>query len=398
MFKLKPIYLDYAATTPVDSRVIKAMSPYYSDVFGNSGSVHSFGQKAVVAVDTARAQIATFLGCTPYEVIFTSGATEADNLAITGSVFSSNKVKPHIITTAIEHEAVLAPCRKLEEEGRAYVTYLKPNSHGIINVDAVRATVTDETVLVSVMYVNNETGSVQPIKHIGKMLMHLNKEREEKGLSRVLLHTDAVQAVNFYDCHVDHLYVDLLSISGHKIYGPKGIGVLYIRNGTSLSPQIVGGGQQHGLRSGTIPVPLAVGIGKAISLILEVPWKKRVEKIHKLKKLFIEELKRKIPEAKVHGDESTTSPAYINVYIPNTDGIALITALDMAGIASSLGATCSTGALKPSHVLKAMNLPEEEIKNSLRFSLGRNIKMSEVRETVKRIKNVIQKMKDNKVK
>lgn len=399
MFKRSPIYLDYAATTPVAPSVAKAMKPYLTSVFGNSGSVHSFGQKAVVAVDAAREQIATFLACTPYEVIFTSGATEANNLAVFGSVEASAVKKPHIITTAIEHEAVLAPCRALEkprlpggQERKATVTYLQPNSHGVIDIDTVRAAVTDDTVLVSIMYVNNETGAVQPIKHIGKMLMRLNKEREEKKLPRVLFHTDAVQAANFYDLQVDHTYVDLLSLSGHKIYGPKGIGVLYVREHTPLSPQTFGGGQQHGLRSGTVPVPLAVGMGHAVSLISNVPWEKRAEKFTKLRSVFIEELLKHIPIATVHGDITTTSPAFVNVYIPNVDGIALMTALDLAGVAVSLGAACSTGALKESHVLKAMHLPAAEIKNSLRFSFGRATSVKDVKTSIKRLHTIVEQL------
>lgn len=407
MFKQKPIYLDYAATTPMDARVAKAMTPYYTDVFGNAGSVHSFGQRAVSAVDTARAQIAEFLQCTTHEVIFTSGATEADNLAILGVVGASQEhenIKTlkqektyHIVTTEIEHEAVLAPCRRLEAEGKARlsggqasVTYVKPNTHGIVEVDAIRATITNDTVLVSVMYVNNETGAIQPIKHIGKMLKRLNEERAEKELPRVYFHVDAVQAANFYDCQVDHLHVDLLSLSGHKIYGPKGVGVLYVRKDTPLSPQIMGGGQQHGLRSGTIPVPLAVGMGTATSLITAIPWQERAVHAEKLKAVCVAEINKNIPNAKIHGDDATTSPAWVNVYIPNVDGIALITALDMAGIAVSLGAACSTGALKPSHVLQAMNLPEAEIKNSLRITFGRMTSEKEVRTAIRLLNSKIQ--------
>ena len=255
------IYLDYAATTPVDREALKVMMPYFSEKFGNASSTHSFGQEAIAAVDKARETIAQCFNCDFSEIIFTGSATEANNLAILGIV--KNVQKFHIISTKIEHESVLEPLKELEKSGHE-ITYLTVDKTGLIKIADLEKAIKDNTILISVIYANNEIGTIQPIKEIGKLLEKINKKRKEGGLSKIYLHTDAVQAINYLECRPDWLKIDLLTFSGHKIYGPKGIGGLYIRKNSPLSPIIFGGGQEFGLRSGTENVASIVGLAKAV--------------------------------------------------------------------------------------------------------------------------------------
>lgn len=387
----KRIYLDYAATTPVDPEVVKAMRPYWVRRFGNPGSLHSFGREAQAAVDESRAKIAAFLGCQPREVIFTGSATEANNLAIRG-VIRNWKLEnrnltalPHIITTAIEHESVLETCRDLEKTGQAKVTYVPVDRQGYVKLDAFRAALRAETVLVSVMYANNEIGTIQPIAKIAEVIR--NWKLEIKNSYYPLFHTDAAQATQFLEMDVGHLGVDLMTISAHKIYGPKGIGALYARHrGRFLSPVVTGGGQEYGLRSGTENTPYIVGFAKAIELVKA----NRVQYGRKIKSLR-DELWRGImrfaPEAVVNSPDNAL-PNLLNVSFRGASGEELLLKLDRSGIAVSTGSACSSRALKPSHVLGALGLPEELIAGTIRFSLGRPTTHQEIISVIQTLKKI----------
>ena len=265
---MKKIYLDYAASTPVDEEVLDEIMPYFSQKFGNPSSIHSFGQEALEAVNKARQQVADFLNCNSSEIIFTSGATESNNMTIKGIVKASDIKNPHLITSVIEHHCVLNSCKAVEKEGTE-VTYLRVNKDGLVDLEDIEKAIKKNTILISIMYANNEVGTIEPIAEIGKLLKKINLEREKNKLPKVYFQTDAVQAINYLDCNVDNLGVDLLSLSGHKIYGPKGVGVLYIRQGTKIKKLQQGGEQESNLRAGTHNVPGIVGLGKAISLIPE---------------------------------------------------------------------------------------------------------------------------------
>lgn len=266
----KKVYLDYAATTPIDPGVLKAMFPYLKEEYGNPSSIYSLGERAEMAIEKARKNVADFLKCQPDEITFTGSATEANNLAIKGLIKtvrnSQPTLTPHIITTMIEHHAVLEPFKALEKEG-IETTYLPVNKNGVINISDLARAIKDNTVLVSIMYANNETGSIQPIAQTGKLIKHINNLKEKSGNLKTYFHTDAVQAINYLDCDINRLGVDFLTLSAHKIYGPKGVGALYIRKGAQISPEIYGGGQESGLRSGTENVAGIVGLGTAISKI-----------------------------------------------------------------------------------------------------------------------------------
>jgi len=385
--KIKKIYLDHAATTPTDKRVLDAMLPYFSDKFGNAMSLHSFGRDAEEAVDEAREIVANFLQAKSSEIIFLSGATEANNLAIRGvvkSFWSKHKKKPHIITTAFEHHCVLEACEALENEGLAEITYLKPNKEGIVKPEDIEKAIKDNTVLISVMYVNNEIGTVQPIQAIGKLIKNINSQISNRK-SQILFHTDATQAVNYFDCDVKKLNLDLLSFSGHKIYGPKGIGVLYVKKMIPIRRILDGGEQEGRLRPGTHNVPGIVGLAKAISLIN----KKDYQKIQKLRDYLIKKVLREIPETKLNGSKKMRSPNNANFSFANVEGESLLLSLDMEGIACSTGSACSSGTLWPSHVLLAIGKKAEEAHGSLRVTLGKDTSKKEIDIFVSKLKKII---------
>ncbi len=370
---MKPIYLDYAATTPVDPKVLKEMLPYLKEECGNPSSIHNFGQKAQMAVDKARERVAGFLSCSPSEIVFTGSATEANNLAIFG-------ISPsHIITTKIEHHAVFEPCEALEKEG-VEVTYLPVGKEGIVKVSDVEKAIKENTVLVSVMYANNEIGSIQPIAEIGKLLKN----------SKILFHTDAVQAVNYLDCDVQKLGVDLLTLSAHKIYGPKGIGALYIKKGTSIRPLIYGGNQEHGMRSGTENVAGIVGLGTAISQIPNIP---NIPKTQELRDKLIDSILEKIPNSKLNGSREYRLANNVNVTFEGAEGESMVIALDQEGIAASTGSACSTRSLEPSHVLLALGLTPEQAHGSLRLTLGRYTTKQEIDYVLKILPEVIKRLR-----
>lgn len=389
---MKKIYLDYAATTPVDREVMKAMRPYFSQKFGNPMSIHSFGQEAFLALDKSRREVADFLGCSGSEVIFTSGATESNNSVIKGVLRhhylrSGQKFKPHIITTQFEHHCLLNACKTAEREGLAEITFLPVYKDGVVKLNDVKKAIKKNTILVSVMYVNNEIGTVQPIAEIGKIIKTHNIENKTK----ILFHTDATQAVNYFDCNVNKLNADLLSLSGHKIYGPKGVGALYVHKGTPIMQIMDGGEQEFGRRAGTHNVPGIVGLGRALEEIKN--QKSKIKIIVSLRDYLISRVLKEIPDSYLNGSKEKRSPNNINFRFDNVEGESLVLALDQNGIAASTGSACSTGALEPSHVLLALGLDPEQAHGSLRITIGKYTTKKEIDYTLAALKKVIKKLR-----
>ena len=364
------IYLDNAATTRMDEAVFEAMKPFFCEKFGNASSAHQFGREARGAVEKAREQVANFLGCEPREVIFTSCATESNNLAIKGVVRKIKQKgfdgKPHIITSAIEHHCVLHACEALEKDGLAEITYLPVNKEGLVEAKEVEKAIKENTALISIMYANNEIGSVQPIEEIGKSIRSKNKENSK---NKIYFHIDAVQAVNYLDCNVDRLGVDLLSLSAHKFYGPKGVGALYIRKGTPIARIQDGGEQEFKLRSGTYNTPGIVGLGKAISLADF--QSEETKKIRNLKDRLVANILKNVPNCRLNGSVEKRLPNNANFSFPGAEGEAILLSLDMEGIAVSTGSACASENLNPSHVLTALGLGPEDSHSSIRFTLGK---------------------------
>src|SRR6266481_5020985 len=351
------VYLDHNATTPVEPDVLQAMLPYLSGEFGNAASIHTFGQRARAAVETAREQVAGLIGARPQEIVFTSGGTEADNHAIFGvaqaligvsGAAGNAPVHKHIITTSIEHEAVLNTCQALEKRGLE-VSYLPVDRDGLVSLDQMRRAIRKETVLITVMQANNELGTVQPLAEIGRIAAE----------SDVYFHTDAVQSAGKLPIDVNALRLDLLSISGHKFYGPKGVGALYIRSGTRLRQLLYGGHHQRGFRPGTENVVGIVGLGKAAelaSLFLE----KDAARVVRLRDTLEQGILARVPDSHVNSANVPRTPNTTNILFPGLEGEALVIALDLKGLACSTGAACSSGAVEPSHVLTAIGLPASE--------------------------------------
>jgi len=383
----KKIYLDYAASTPLDPQV-KSVFIKTLEIFGNPNSLHSFGQEATAVIDEARLKIAGFFGTKPEEIIFTASATESNNLALRGIVKfcrqKSNLETLHIVSSQIEHDSVLNTLRDLEKEGVA-VTYLPPSRDGRLRVQDVSSFLKRETVLVSIMTVNNETGVIQPIEDIGRVVR--NYRRINNSIFP-LLHTDAVCAIPYLDCQLDHLGVDLLTFSGHKIYAPKGVAGLVLKRGTPLEPIIAGGGQEGDRRSGTENTAGIAALAQAIGLIKENK-KEESNRLEKLRKKFIEGITENWPKAVLNSGANKTSPHIINFRFPNQKSDELLVQLDLAGVSISVGSACSSRALNPSHVLMAMGLTDEEVRSSLRFSLGRFTTEKEIDEVLKILKKII---------
>lgn len=357
---MKQVYLDNNATTKTREEVLEAMLPFYKDIYGNASSVHQFGRQARTAIDEARAKVAVLLGAASVEeIIFTSGGTESDNYAIKGAAHALKKKGNHIITSAIEHQAVLNTCKFLEKEG-CKVTYLGVDKYGLVNPDELKKAITDETILITIMYANNEIGTVEPI-------VELSNIAKEKG---VYFHTDAVQAVGKLPFSVKNMNIDLLSMSSHKIYGPKGMGVLYIKKGTKITPQMHGGHHEMGKRPGTENVPGIVGLGRAAELA-----KKEIAEEGKIKDLrdyLYKGITSKIEDVKLNGHPEKRLPNTLNVSFTYLEGESIILNLDMEGIAASTGSACTSGTLEPSHVLAAMGVDAVNTQGSVRFSLGRD--------------------------
>jgi len=392
----KPIYLDHSAATPVDKAVLKVMLPYFSQTYGNPSSLHSFGQTASAAVNKAREQSAEFLNCQAGEIIFTSGATEADNLAIFGVVGalsqSSQGKRLHVITSAIEHSAVLEPFCQLESQG-IEVTYLPVEKNGIVNLETFKKAVKDNTVFISIMYVNSEIGSIQPIREIGKIIEKINRARvKENNRNKIYFHTDAAQALNFLNCDVKYLHVDLLSLSGHKIYGPKGVGALLAKAGTPINGVQLGGHHEKNLRSGTLNVPGIVGLGEAVK-ICATNREKNNKKILKLRNRFIAGVKRFIPKVIINTDIKNSTPSHANISFVGAEGESILIALDLEGIAVSTGSACASASLKVSPVLKAMGIKDEIAHSTIRFTFGKNNTELEIEAVLKILPPLIKKLR-----
>ena len=376
----KKIYLDNASTTPVDEKVMEAMKPFFEEKFGNPSSLHSFGQEARVAIDESREKIADYLNCDPKEVIFTGSATEANNIMIKGVIEADDN--PHVITTSIEHDAVL---ETVKESGADY-TVLDVDKDGFIDLEDLKEAINEKTVLVTVMYANNEIGTIQPIKDIADLIRKINEKRDK----RIYLHTDAAQAAGYLNCDVDELGVDGLTISGHKIYGPKGIGVLFKKRNVKVEPIIFGGGQEDGIRSGTYNTPLIVGMGKAVQLL---NTEKRKEETKELRDYLVEEV-LKIEGASLNGPKEDRLPNNANFSFEGVEGESIVMILDQKGIATSTGSACSSKSLKASHVLRAIGLGDLEAHSSLRVSVGRKTTREDVDRFLKVLPDVIERLRE----
>lgn len=385
MKKQNKIYFDNAATTSVDREVLKAMIPYFNLEFGNASSIHTFGQKAEAGVLNAKYIISKFLNCKPNEIIFTSGATESNNTVLQG-VF--NDFKGHLITTMFEHPCVLETAKYLSRRG-VEVTFIAPEKNGIIDPKKVFGAIKDNTRLISVMYANNEVGTVSRIAHIGKKLEEINQKRDNK----ILFHSYAVQACYFRDMDVKKLRIDFLSISSHKIYGPKGIGAFFMREHTKLSPLMHGGHQEYGTRSGTYNVPAIVGFGRAIELISKKDHKLIVEKMKKIRDFIINEA-LKIKDVSLNGDDEQRLENNVNLLFKNVEGESLLLKLDLSGIACSTGSACASGSLSASHVLLSMGIKPENAHGSLRVSLGKYNTMEEAKKFIIVLKKAVSQLRD----
>jgi len=377
------VYLDHNATTGVAPEVLEVMLPYLSGEYGNAASIHTFGQKARGAVETAREQVAALIGARAQEIVFTSGGTEADNHAIFGVVAATSLAsRPHVITSSIEHEAVLNSCQALEKQG-VDVTYLAVDREGRIQPEEVRQALRKETVLITIMHANNELGTVQPLEEVGRIADEAD----------VCFHTDAVQSACKLSIDVNALGVDLLTLSGHKFYAPKGIGALYIRGGTRLRQFLYGGHHQRGFRPGTENVPGIVGLGKAAELARQ-SLAEDATRISALRDRLEQGIAVRVPHARVNAAHAPRTPNTANITFHGIEGEALVIALDLKGLACSTGAACSSGSVEPSHVLTAIGLPPEEARSSLRFSLGRHTTAADIDFALQIVPATVNQLRD----
>jgi cysteine desulfurase len=370
------IYLDYSATTPLAPEVFEAMRPFFIQHFGNASSIHGFGREAKVALDAAHEKIAAVLGAQPQEIAFTSGGTEAANMAILGMAKTFAEPR-HIVTSRIEHPCVLNPCHELEKNGWQ-VTYVEPDATGLISVNAVAAALRSDTVLISIMHANNEVGTINPIAELAELA----------EARKILFHTDAVQTFGKLPIDVRKLPVSLLSLSGHKFYGPKGVGALYVRRGVKLQPLVFGGHQERERRAGTENVAGIVGLGKAAALAL-ADQTADAERLRALTENFWKRIQEIFPKAKMNGNAESRLPAVLNLSFPGFESTALLMSLDLQGIAVSNGSACSSGSVEISHVLRAMKLPKERAMSALRFSFGKYTTAAEVETTLQALTKIL---------
>lgn len=379
---MKRVYFDHSATTRVLPEVFDAMKPFFLEKFGNSSSIHSFGREAKVALEDSRKHVANLLNADPAEIIFTSGGTESDNLAVKGLAMYKGKMKGHIITTKVEHHAILEPCEFLRRFGFE-VTYIPVNSEGLVDPAEIERTIKNETVLISVMMANNEIGTIQPIREIGRIAQSRS----------IPFHTDAVQAIGKLPIDVKADNIDLLSLSAHKFHGPKGVGVLYVKKGTKIEPIIQGGGQERGLRSSTVNVAGAVGLGKAAEMAKRdlVPT---AEKMKRLRDKMIKAVPEMVPKSYVNGHKTKRLVNNASFRFDFIEGEGLILQLDFKGIAASTGSACSTGSLEPSHVLLALGLTHQQAHGSLRITLGRENTEEEVDYLLGVLPGVVSKLRE----
>jgi cysteine desulfurase len=379
---MRPVYLDYNATTPVAPEVLAAMLPYFREELGNANSIHTFGQHARGGVEQARERVAALLGALPSEIAFTSGGTESNNHAIFGVVGGASGDRKHVITSAIEHNAVLDPVRELERRGVS-ATFLPVDREGLVDPEEVRRAIRAETVLITLMLANNEIGTLEPIEEIGRIAAQTG----------IVLHTDAVQAVGKVPVDVRQLGVNLLSLSAHKLYGPKGVGALYIRKGTRLEPLMYGGHHERDRRPGTENVAGIVGLGRAAELA-SARLGHDGERLAAMRDRLEKGLLERVLHASVNGRSAPRTPNTTNVTVPFVEGEAMVIALDLKGIACSTGAACSSGAVEPSHVLTAIGLSREDARATLRFSLGHETTQEEIDYALETIPPVIERLRE----
>ncbi len=382
----RAVYLDHASTTPTRPEVLEAMLPYFSRHFGNPSSIHGVGQEARKALDEARDTVARVLECRASEVVFTSGGTESDNTALKGVAFALRHTGNHIVTSTIEHHAVLHTCQQLEQQGYE-VTYVPVDRDGFVDPDQVARAVTDRTILVSVMCANNEIGTIEPVQEIARLV----RERA-KGLGRtVVIHTDAVQAAGAVDVSPNTLGVDMLSLSGHKLYGPKGVGVLYIRRSTPFAPLLMGGGQERERRSGTENIPGIVGTAAALRLAVE-EMELTTAHTRRLRDQLIAGIQERLPRARLNGHSAQRLPNNVNLSFPGVEGEPILLGLDLEGVCASSGSACSTASLEPSHVLTAIGLNADAARSSLRLTLGRENTEDDVRYVLEVLPDLVQRL------
>jgi cysteine desulfurase len=376
------IYLDHAATTPVDPRVVEAMLPYFTERYGNASTIYSLGREARQALDGARADVAEILNCSPKEIVFTSCGTESDNLAIRGVACMSRQRGDHIITSPIEHHAVSHTCEQMEKHFGCEVTYLPVDEHGRVDPRDVEWAITDRTVLITIMYANNEVGTIEPVAEIGEIALGHG----------IPFHADAVQAAGALSLDVQDLNVDLLSLSGHKFYGPKGVGVLYVRQGVEFLPMQTGGGQEKNLRAGTENVAYIVGLAAALKLV-EERREEESRRITALRDRLVEGVLSSIPHCQLMGHPSERLPNNASFVFEYVEGEGILLSLDMQGIAASSGSACATGSVEPSHVLVAMGVPPEVAHGSLRLTLGRENTEEDVDRVLDVLPGVVERLR-----
>ncbi|MCD6575271.1 cysteine desulfurase NifS [Candidatus Aerophobetes bacterium] len=378
---MKKIYLDYAATTPCHPEVIEEMLPFFNQIYGNPSSVYQLAQKAKGAIEEAREKVARLLNAEPEEIIFTGGGTEADNMAIKGVAFANKKRGNHIITSRIEHHAVINTCKWLEKQGLK-VTYISVDKFGVIDLDELRKSLTDKTILISIMHANNEVGTIEPIQEIAKIA-------RERG---IYFHTDAVQTAGKVPIDVKESGIDMLSLSGHKLYGPKGIGALYVRKGVKISPLIHGGHHERNRRAGTENVPGIVGLGKACE-IASKEMANEEKRLRELRDKLYKGLNERIDDIILNGHPHRRLPGILNICVKYVEGESMLINLDLEGICVSSGSACTSGSLEPSHVLLAMGVPAEVAHGSLRFSLGRNTTQKDIDRVISVLPSIVEKLR-----
>lgn len=385
----REVYLDYAATTPLDHRVLEAMLPYLKDVYGNPSSFHSKGKEAKDDMDDARARLAEILHVRPDEILFTSGGTESDNLAVLGYARANQKEGKHFITSQIEHHAVLEAMMHLEKKEGFDVTYLSPDKDGLIHPEQISEALKPETIFVSIMYANNEIGTIQPISEIGNVIQ---KYRQVHGRSWPMFHTDACQASGFLDLNVEKLHVDLLTLNGSKMYGPKGTGLLYVKRGIKLQPLQFGGPQERAIRPGTENVAAIVGMAKALELV-QTDKETETKRLIPLRDQLIDSILSNIPKTRLNGHTTQRLPNNVNISFMDIEGEALVLYLDAAGIYASTGSACTSASLDPSHVIMALGMPYEVAHGSIRFTLGHSTTKEDVDYVLKILPPLVEKLR-----
>ena len=378
---MRTVYFDHSATTPVDPQVIEAMLPFFNEKYGNPSSIHSFGREVKVALEEARETVADFCNVRAADIYFCSGGTESDNLAIKGIAYELRKKGNHIITSKVEHHAVLHTCEFLEKEGFE-ITYVAPDKYGMIHPEAVEKAIRDDTILITIMHANNEVGTINPIEKIAEI-------SRNKG---VLVHVDAVQSFGKIPIDLSKLPVDLMSMSGHKIYGPKGVGVLYIRKGVKLAKLTHGGGHERNRRAGTENIPGIIGMAKAVA-IRKGRIEEENERVKSLRDSFFEKITDTIPRVYLNGHPEERLAGHLNLSFQGIEGESLLLSLDLKGIAASSGSACTSGSIDPSHVLSAMGVKPELAQSSIRFTLGKDNTEEDVDYTVSIVPEIVQRLR-----